>query len=100
MRKVSVRSVVRPFGKPIKLDTPIRVPYRREYNHPNISGAKIKPLLSIVGLLLILAGGVFFLQGINVLPGSFMTGDPQWAINGTVMVIVGLGLIFWQSRRK
>jgi len=45
----------------------------------------MKLVLQIVAGILILGGEVFFLQGINVLPGSYMTGDPQWAINGGVM---------------
>jgi MYXO-CTERM domain-containing protein len=60
----------------------------------------VKALVNIIGTILILAGGVFFLQGINVLPGSFMTGDPQWAIRGGAMVLIGLGLLFWMSRRQ
>ncbi len=57
-------------------------------------------VLSIIGVLLILMGGVWFLQGINVLPGSFMTGNPQWAINGSIAIVIGLGLLFWANRRK
>lgn len=60
----------------------------------------MKTFLNIVGIILILAGGTFFLQGINVLPGSYMTGDPQWAINGAIMIVVALGLLFWANRRK
>ena len=60
----------------------------------------MKLTLSIIGIVLILAGGVFFLQGINVLPGSYMTGDPQWAINGGIMIVVGVGLILWARRQK
>jgi hypothetical protein len=60
----------------------------------------MKMILNAVSLLLLLAGGTFFLQGINVLPGSFMTGDPQWAINGGIMIVVALGLWVWASRRK
>lgn len=60
----------------------------------------MKALLSVIGILLILSGGMFFLQGINVLPGSFMTGNPQWAINGGVMVIVGVALLFWAARQR
>jgi len=60
----------------------------------------MKTVLNIVGVLLILAGGIFFLQGINVLPGSSMTGDPQWAINGGVMLVIGIGLILWSRRIK
>ena len=60
----------------------------------------MKTLLNIIGILVILAGGVFFLQGIDVLPGSFMTGDPLWAIRGGIMVIIGSGLLLWTSRLK
>ncbi len=57
-------------------------------------------VLTIVGVLLVLVGGVWFLQGINVLPGSFMTGNPQWAVNGGIAIVIGLGLLFWANRRK
>ena len=60
----------------------------------------MKTVLNMIGVLLILAGGTFFLQGINVLPGSYMTGDPQWAINGGIMIVVALGLMFWANRHK
>jgi len=60
----------------------------------------MKIFLVILGIMVILAGGTFFLQGINVLPGSYMTGDPQWAINGGIMIVVGIGLIIWAQRRK
>jgi hypothetical protein len=60
----------------------------------------MKTVLNIIGILLILAGGTFFLQGINVLPGSYMTGDPQWAINGGVMMAAAIGLIAWANRRR
>ncbi len=60
----------------------------------------MKIFLRLIGILLILAGGTFILQGINVLPGSYMTGDPQWAINGGVMIAVALGLLVWANRRK
>jgi len=56
--------------------------------------------LYIICILLILAGGTFFLQGINILRGSYMAGDPQWAINGGIMIVVGIGLIIWARRRK
>jgi hypothetical protein len=46
-----------------------------------------------------LAGGVWFLQGINILPGSYMTGDPQWAINGGIVMLIAVGL-FWFANRK
>ena len=60
----------------------------------------MKTFLNIISIILLLGGGTFFLQGINVLPGSFMTGDPQWAINGSIMIVIALGLLFWANRRK
>jgi hypothetical protein len=56
--------------------------------------------LSVVGVLLVLVGGIWFLQGINVLPGSFMTGDLRWSLNGGLMIVVGVGLLWFANRRK
>jgi hypothetical protein len=56
--------------------------------------------LTVVGLLLILIGGTWFLQGINVLPGSFMTGQVKWAVNGGIAAAVGLILIIAVNRRR
>jgi len=60
----------------------------------------MKITLYIIGGLLILSGAVWFLQGINILPGSFMSGDPQWSINGAIAVVIGIGLILFGKRRK
>ena len=48
----------------------------------------------IIGAFFLLVGGVWFLQGINVIPGSFMTGETKWAIYGALTAIVGLLLMF------
>ena len=50
----------------------------------------MKLIATIFGALLAILGGVWVLQGLNVLPGSFMTGDIKWAIYGGVAVVVGL----------
>ena len=60
----------------------------------------MKISFNVFAVILILAGGVFFLQGINILPGSFMSGNPQWVINGVILMVVGLGLALWAGRRK
>ncbi len=57
-------------------------------------------VLSIIGILLALMGAVWFLQGVNILPGSFMTGQIQWAIYGAIAVIVGIGLLVAANRRR
>ena len=46
-------------------------------------------VLLIVGGLMILMGGVWLLQGISILPGSFMTGQVFWAVMGVVFMAVG-----------
>jgi hypothetical protein len=60
----------------------------------------MKIFLNIVGVLFILMGGVWFLQGINLLPGSFMTGQTQWAIYGAVAILVGVLLLVFANRRR
>lgn len=59
----------------------------------------MKWILYVVAVLLILAGAVWFLQGINLLPGSFMTGQTQWAVIGSIMIILGVGLFIFANRR-
>ena len=60
----------------------------------------MKITLRVIGALLILTGGVWFLQGINILPGSFMTGQIQWAIYGGLAVLLGISAIGWSGRGK
>ena len=60
----------------------------------------MKIVLSIVGVLLVLMGAVWFLQGINILPGSIMTGQIRWAINGGIVIVIGAGLLWFANRRK
>jgi glucose dehydrogenase len=43
----------------------------------------------IVGVVLVLIGLVWIGQGTGLLPGSFMTGQRQWAVIGLVLLIVG-----------
>jgi hypothetical protein len=60
----------------------------------------MKVVLSIIGALLILMGGVWFLQGISVLPGSFMSGQIRWAIYGGITVALGILLLVAAKRRR
>ncbi len=38
------------------------------------------------------------LQGLNILPGSVMTGRIIWAIYGAPMALAGAGLAWWVNR--
>ncbi len=57
-------------------------------------------VLNIVGAILVFFGGVWFLQGINVLPGSFMTGQIKWAIYGGIAFVAGVIVFIWANRKK
>jgi len=59
----------------------------------------MKTIMKVLSVLLILAGGVWILQGISILPGSFMTGQIQWAHYGGLAVLTGIGLWVFASRR-
>lgn len=56
-------------------------------------------VLKIIGVLLVIAGCVWFLQGINIIPGSFMTGQTKWAIYGAVCFVIGVFLIFGGNKK-
>ena len=56
--------------------------------------------LNVSGVLCLLVGCVWILQGVNVLPGSFMTGQTKWAIYGGLLTIAGIGLLVRANRRR
>ena len=57
-------------------------------------------LLNVVGIILVFFGGVWFLQGISVLPGSFMTGQMKWAVYGGIAFVGGVIVLIWANRKK
>ncbi len=59
----------------------------------------MKMARNIFGGLLVLFGAIWFLQGINILPGSFMTGDIRWAFYGGVAIGAGALLLLTTNRR-
>jgi hypothetical protein len=56
-------------------------------------------VLNVVGVLLVLLGGIWVLQGINVLPGSFMSGQMRWAVRGCILIVAGLAALLWANRK-
>lgn len=59
-----------------------------------------KFVLVIVGLVAVLLGGVWVLQGSGVLGGSFMSGSPTWLVIGAVVVVAGLLVAFLGVRGR
>lgn len=56
---------------------------------------------TLIGGLMICMGGIWILQGLNIaFLDSFMAGDPQWAIYGAILLLVGIGQVVWSVTRK
>lgn len=47
----------------------------------------------VPGVIMVLVGLVWMLQGLNVLGGSAMSGSTLWAIIGPIVLVAGLVLI-------
>jgi hypothetical protein len=54
----------------------------------------------VIGVLLVLVGSLWTLQGLNVVKGSFMTGQQLWTAIGLLAVIGGLTLAVSGLRKK
>lgn len=55
---------------------------------------------SIVGVVLVLLGGLWVLQGANLMAGSVMSGQSQWLYIGIVVAIVGVVVLWWFNLRQ
>jgi hypothetical protein len=59
----------------------------------------VKGWVSVVlGVLLLLAGLVWSLQGLGVMGGSAMSGKTMWAVIGPIVAVVGLVLLVLGGR--
>jgi hypothetical protein len=54
---------------------------------------------NVIAVVLILGGGIFALQGLNILLGSFMSGRSEWLVIGAAMVVVGAGVLVLGNRK-
>jgi hypothetical protein len=60
----------------------------------------VRVALNVLSALFVLVGIVWILQGVNVLPGSFMTGQTRWAIRGGILLFAGIAGLLWASRKR
>jgi hypothetical protein len=55
---------------------------------------------TLLGVLMVCMGAIWFLQGLNIaFLESFMAGDPQWAVYGAILAVLGIGQIVWSNTR-
>ena len=56
---------------------------------------------SLLGLLMVAAGGVWMLQGLNLaFKVGFMVGDPKWTLYGAILAAIGVAQIVWSNTRQ
>ena len=53
----------------------------------------------VLGMILLLVGLVWIGQGLDLIPGSFMTGNRMWFYTGLVMALAGVVLIILGKRK-
>jgi hypothetical protein len=66
----------------------------------NAVEGNMRIVINVLGAILMLFGAIWFLQGINVLPGSFMTGQIRWAVYGGIAFAAGVALLLTAGRRR
>jgi hypothetical protein len=54
----------------------------------------------VIALLIAMVGVVWGLQGLGLLPGSFMSGDPTWALLGLGLIVLALAYAAWPRIRR
>jgi hypothetical protein len=53
-----------------------------------------------IGVVCVLVGGVWALQGMGIIGGSFMTSSPTWLVIGLVVAAAGLAMIIVGARGR
>ena len=53
----------------------------------------MKILLRVMGVIFVVMGLVWVGQGLNLVPGTFMSGQTFWAVLGGIQVVLGVGLL-------
>ena len=59
-----------------------------------------RPVRVIVGILVLLVGALWTLQGLGYVGGSAMSGNTLWAVIGPIVAVAGLGLALSRPRRR
>jgi len=60
----------------------------------------MKVVSTLLGVLMVCMGGIWVLQGLNIaFLDSFMAGDPQWAVYGAILFMLGITQVAWSMTR-
>lgn len=55
---------------------------------------------TIVGIILVLLGAIWILQGSNIIAGSVMSGRSEWLYIGIAALIAGIAVLAWAYWRR
>lgn len=59
-----------------------------------------KPMWVVAGVVLVVMGLVWTLQGFDVIEGSAMSGTTTWSIIGPIVVVIGATLVWMGVRGR
>lgn len=63
----------------------------------------LRPILLVIGILMVLMGLLWIRQGTGLVMwprSSFMLAQPQWAVNGSMLVAMGAAVLWLAIRRS
>ncbi len=60
----------------------------------------MRPVVLVIGIIALLVGIVWVLQGADILLGSFMSGSGLWLGIGAVLVVLGIILLALGARTQ
>ena len=67
---------------------------------PGAARARTRPALVLVGVVVLLMGLLFTLQGLGVIGGSPMSGTTTWSVLGPLIALAGAALVVLGRRGR
>jgi hypothetical protein len=61
--------------------------------------AEMKAITLAGAVLLMIMGGIWVLQGLSLIGGSFMVGQTRWLVIGALTMMMGALLLIFARRR-
>ena len=59
-----------------------------------------RPVRIVIGVMVLLVGALWTMQGLGYIGGSAMSGVTLWAVIGPIVAVAGLGLALSRPRRQ
>ena len=60
----------------------------------------VRNVVGVLGILMVLFGVLFTLQGVGKVQGSFMSNTTTWTVMGPIIALIGLGVAIAAWRRR